>query len=94
MKSISINDIRLMIESVFAHLENNGVDNVQVSQDFYWYVAGDDLYKIDDKPQELLMGQLYHDIQSLESIAKGDMPVSANAYDWLAALFRYLGTTT
>lgn len=74
-------------------LEDSNIDEVELTEDFYWSVDSDKLYNPYKSPKKknLTLGQLSHDWESLVELLEADKEPNSLQLRWLAEMFRYLG---
>ncbi|HTN99156.1 MAG TPA: hypothetical protein VL068_00670 [Microthrixaceae bacterium] len=68
-----------------------GTREVSLEHDFYWSIAPEQRYYVYDEPEDLSIGQLSSDLDSLRSLVDYDSFVPPNALVWLARLMEALG---
>ena len=88
---IKISDLRNITNLLFNHLESIGINKIEITKDFYWFIQKEELYNPYDKPQKIDLGQLSDDWDDLGKILKGqDDPGYWDFVD-LSALLRFIG---
>ena len=90
---MQLSDLREAIDEVFRHLEENGVLEMELKEDYYWYVDANDAYDMLKDPESIFVGQLTHDWERLQQIGEGSMPPVGYALVWASALLRRVGET-
>ncbi|MCK4764119.1 MAG: hypothetical protein KAW12_18110 [Candidatus Aminicenantes bacterium] len=88
---IKVSDLKKLSSIVLKHLEKNGEKEIELSSDYYWYIPKEQLYDLDNDPDELLMGQLYDDWENLNMILKREDEPLGYALVWLSSIFRFIG---
>lgn len=90
---VEINDLRIVCEKVFSHLETEGIDCVEIPYNYYWNIPEKFRYDVnqDPDPNQFDLGQLSDDLESLKGIASGDSPPLAYALVWVANIFTVIG---
>jgi hypothetical protein len=60
---VEIEDLRVVCEKVFAHLENEGNSFVEIPYDYYWNIPANVRYNVDQEPdvKQFDLGQLSDD---------------------------------
>lgn len=88
---INIKELRTATEKILQHLENISEKDIQLDKDFYWEIPEEGLYSVEEKPDNLLVGQLSDDWNDIQMILNGKQePVSYNLVD-LAAILKAIG---
>lgn len=89
---VEIEELRVACEKVFAHLEKEGNDSIEIPYDYYWSIPTEYRY-LPEKPDvnQFVVGQLSDDLESLKGIVSGDSPPLAYALVWVAQLFTVIG---
>lgn len=69
--SINIDALRKTINGVFDFIEKGlGITEVELKQNYYWSIVGDDLYAMEAPPKELSVGSLLDDWEFVLSAYK------------------------
>ncbi len=88
---INLKDIEAITEKLFISLKERGIETIEVSEDFYWYIPKDIVYNPYEEPNRVEMGQLSDDWNELCKVAEtNDIPIPYN-FVWLATVFRAIG---
>jgi len=91
---IKLDDLRLISEKLFAHIEEQGIELLDIPVDYYWNIPKEQVYNPYKKPSELDLGQLTDDWQELQKIlTSGNQPIAYHLV-WLAAILRAIGEHT
>lgn len=88
---ITTDELRGISERLLAHLERNGIESVEVSEDYYWDVPTGSRYDPYKQPPELSLGQLSEDWRELHRILQGESEPISYALVWLASILRAVG---
>ena len=88
---IQISKLRAATQRLFDHLDELECESVELSKDFYWDVPAPDRYNPYSERPELVLGQLYDDLNEMEKILNNQSEPIAFAFVWLSALLRFLG---
>ncbi|HYH81564.1 MAG TPA: hypothetical protein VEX86_17295 [Longimicrobium sp.] len=88
---IRIAELREVSEVLFRHLEQNGVDQVDLAQDYYWNVPAGERYDPYQQPAGLDLGQLTDDWRELQRLRSGEREPVAYGLVWLSAILRAVG---
>jgi hypothetical protein len=89
--NIKTRDLHLLTEKLFKHLEELGVESIELIEDYYWEIPPEHLYQPYQKPQEFTLGQLSDDWRDLEKVLQEDtQPVTSDFID-LAAIMKLIG---
>jgi hypothetical protein len=74
--SISIDVLRKTINGIFDFIEKDlGVAEVELKQNYYWSIAHDALYAMENPPKELDVGSLKDDCDFVLSAFKRDQQI-------------------
>jgi hypothetical protein len=88
---LNLDDLHEAIKIVLGHLESQGIQNVELSSDYYWEIPEDRLYDPTNEPGEFMLGQLSHDWERISAILSGKNEPIGYALVWLSALIRAIG---
>lgn len=55
---IRIEDLKSVTDKLISHLQEIGVETVNIPGDYYWYIEEDEVYNPGRKPAQLNLGQL------------------------------------
>jgi len=88
---LKISDLRLITENLLGHLEALHIEEIGISDDYYWDIPKENLYNPYEEPTRHTLGQLSDDWGDLEQILwhKAE-PVIYNFVD-LAAVLKDIG---
>jgi len=88
---ILLSDLRQITESLFAHLEETGIETIRLQNDYYWHISGEELFDPYKVPSELNLGQLSDDWRDLQNVADGKSDPLLSDFNDLAAVLRAIG---
>ena len=91
---VSLSELRDAVTVLLTHMEENGIDTVQVNEDAYWFIHRDELHDVYKTPSDITVGSLadnWHELQ--EILAKEKEPVGY-ALVWAANVLRAVGDRT
>ena len=88
---VEIAELRRAASRLFDHLDKAGIRSFDIEHDHYWVVPRESRYNVYEQPQQLDVGQLTDDLQSLRSVNNSAEPVVAYGLVWLAAILREIG---
>jgi len=91
MTAISTSELRNAVNLLLAHLEEHGVNVVEIADDFYWDVSQDMRYDKYEQPKQLNIGQLSDDINEVKRLVSGDAPAIGFGLVWVSAVLRRVG---
>ena len=91
MTRIEIDELERVTKSLLSHIREQGIEYVDLDEDFYWNVPEADRYDSYNEPKELTLGQLSDDWNELAKIAEGDRERISYALVWLSSIYRVLG---
>jgi hypothetical protein len=90
---IQIADLRTVCDRLFAHLDELGIETVEVTHDYYWDIPAEHRYSFEQEPPEHTAGQLTDDWSDLRKVLDGSLdPITYDFVD-LAAILREIGET-
>lgn len=89
--NIDVSELRIIIGKLFSHLENNGFDSVEITEDYYWNIPEEQKYNVLKNPSELDVGQLTDDWEFLRKIGEDDDHTIAYAFVWLGKILQAIG---
>jgi hypothetical protein len=87
----SVANLRAIATILFDHLEQQGIKQIEVDSDYYWFIGKEQLYEPGATPSDLSFGQLTDDIAELDQILSKKKPPIAYALVWFAAILRAVG---
>jgi len=93
MSQVTVAELRIIAELLFAHLESKGMTSVTFSEDYYWDVPAAIRYDQHQEPTKHTIGQLSDDLAELRRMTDGSRPLIAYGLVWLASLLRRMGET-
>ena len=88
---IPIAELQRIIERLFQHLEDYGIDSVEIPVDYYWNIPNDQIYKPYQDPSKIDMGQLSDDWSELQKIIHLDREPVGYDFVLLASIIRAIG---
>lgn len=88
---VKLNDLLIVTKKIISHLEENGINEIELDKDFYWSIPKEELYEVNKNPVDLDIGQLYDDMEFLDNILKDKNDPIGFALVWLSSIFRYIG---
>ena len=89
--NISIAELAGITAAIFKKAQEAGVDEVELDEDYYWFVPRESIYDIStgDKPQDLDLGSLFDDYCTAKDSYKEEILVIYNLKH-LSSILRYL----
>lgn len=88
---IDIKDLRAISETLFSHLEEQGIESVELPTDYYWNIPREEKYDPYNTPANLNVGQLTDDWSELQKVLEGETEPLGYHLVWLAAILRAIG---
>lgn len=88
---IKISELIKTTEILIEHLNEFSSKEVEISDDYYWFVPKAERYNVYKKPEDLTVGQLSFDWEELSKIRKGAADSTNYAFVWLAMLLLKIG---
>ena len=70
--NLSLNELQQFFDKIVKKLQQNGYENIHISQDYYWSIPIDDCYSFNDEKRKIVVGSLYDDYNSLLNMMKED----------------------
>ena len=88
---VKIADLQNATNKIFDYLQEQDVDEIEISEDYYWVIDENELYDPYKEPKTFTLGQLSSDIEDIQKMASGSLPVVGFSLVPLSALFKYIG---
>jgi hypothetical protein len=88
---IAIADVRRICELLLTHLEQSGRGSIDLTNDFYWNIPQEQLYRPYEEPDVTDVGQLSDDWAELQAILRGQKEPLGYALVWLSSILRAIG---
>jgi len=88
---IKISELELVTEKLFSHLRELSIENVHLSEDYYWDISKEQLYDPVREPSTFSLGQLSEDWNELVELIHGHGEPLAYDLTRLAAILRAVG---
>jgi hypothetical protein len=83
--------LRMASDRLWNHLEELGIESVDIPYDYYWSVPEPQVYQLENAPTQHEVGQLTDDWQVMLRLTERDGDVISYDFVRLAALLRVLG---
>jgi hypothetical protein len=83
--------LRRSLDRILGYLEENGVTELSLDEDYYWHIPKEQRYNPGDEPNHLTLGQLSDDLDLLQKIDQGALPPLRLNLGQLAAVLLLLG---
>jgi len=93
MSQVTVAELRIIAELLFAHLESKDMRSITFSEDYYWDVPAAIRYDQYQEPMKHTIAQISDDLAELSRMTDGSRPLVAYGLVWLAALLRRVGET-
>lgn len=90
---VTIAELQQATNIVFKHLQDSGVNDFELSEDLYWDIPYDQIHDMTTEPTNLIIGQLFDDLEAIRSIVKGEKEPIAYDLVYLSAILRTIGDT-
>ncbi len=91
---IELADLRRTSERLFKHLQEKGIDSIDIPVDYYWNIPTGQVYNPYQEPSALDLGQLTADWNELQTLLDPQNEPIAYYLVWLAAILRAIGEHT
>lgn len=89
--TIKIEELRKATEIVLKNLADQGLNEIEISEDHYWVIDEKEIYDPYNEPKSFTLGQLSFDIEDVKKISTDENPPIGYALVWISSLFRYIG---
>ena len=89
--TVDIEKLELAIRSVISHLKANGVESVEINEDFYWNIGRNEIYDPLKTPSDLDLGQLSDDWARLVAMSNDRQATVGYGLVWAASILRRIG---
>lgn len=89
--TVSTTELRRVLDIILRSLEEHGISEIELKDDYYWDVPQDERYGVRDRPTQLSVGQLADDVNELKRILRGDEPPQGLGLIWLGSVLRRIG---
>ncbi len=90
--NINLRELRLITNRLLDHvIDDRGVEEVDLVEDYYWTIAPEQRYKVDKDPLELEVGSLATDLEMVSSMLDNQNLPVAYLLTELAPLLNYVG---
>lgn len=77
------------VSTIFSEMKRRGIDSVPLDADFYWNVPSESIYDPYNEPNQLDIGQLEDDYETLRLAQETDKLMGYNLKN-VSAIIRYL----
>ncbi|MGL5803832.1 MAG: hypothetical protein ACRC2R_27535 [Xenococcaceae cyanobacterium] len=88
---VDLNVLEKASHIIFEYWQKEGIQKIEVEEDFYWNISTKERYDPYKEPQDLDLGQLSDDWSEIEKIASGKTEPIIYALVWLASIYKILG---
>jgi hypothetical protein len=88
---IDVADLRSVCDRLLSHLEEQGIESVELPFDYYWDIPEEGRYKPYQKPSDHTLGQLTDDWSELRKVLDGRSEPISYHFVWLATILRAIG---
>jgi len=88
---VNVSDLRALTEQLFSHLEKNGHNSIEISNDYYWDIPKECRYDPTQEPKDFNLGQITDDWAELLKILEGSSEPIGYALVWLSSILRAAG---
>lgn len=87
---IKVDTVKLALEVLIEKLKDDGIEEIELSHDYYWDVSDEECYEIYTTPEQEVIGQLNDDLLELEQIVSGEREANGTSAKRIAAILRYI----
>ncbi|KPL75290.1 hypothetical protein ADN00_13095 [Ornatilinea apprima] len=88
---IKISELSQVCTKLFLHLQELGIETIEISEDFYWNIPKGEVYNPYQRPTQLDLGQLSGDWNDLIKVLINEKEPYANGLVDLAPILRAIG---
>lgn len=89
--TVAIAELKRSCSHLLEHIEALGVSEVELDDDYYWFVEKTEVYNAQQTPTALSVGQLSEDLADIRSALNGSAPPVALLLVRLAGILRKVG---
>ncbi|MGW1072283.1 hypothetical protein [Streptomyces sp. NPDC002537] len=88
---IPLDQLRHAFDTALRHVETSAGHTVELGEEYFWSVPGDELYDVLNEPKTLTIGQLSESWQHLEDLLAHQDGALGYHLVWLADIIRAIG---
>lgn len=88
---ISINELRRITARLYDDLESQGLEEIELTDDYYWVIPADQLYNPNADPTDLGLDQLSDNWEWLSNVRTNETDPIPHHLVWLGAILRWIG---
>lgn len=88
---IPLADLRLLFESLMAHVHEVSGPEIRLENDMFWAIPSDSLYDVYNEPKDLTIGQLSESWEFLVALLAAPSANISYGLVWLADVLRAIG---
>lgn len=86
---LQVAQIKSAMEQIFQYLAQNGIEEIDFKEDYYWNIPDHLLYNVTDDPKETTIGQLTDDYAEVLSDLQ-NREISSHTISHMVPLLRYI----
>jgi hypothetical protein len=91
---LRLTELRQAAEIILSQLAMEGLDEIELTKDYYWSIPKEQRYDPYAKPSELTLGQLSDDWKEIHRLVTGEQEAAPYHLEWLSSLLRYVSDQT
>lgn len=91
MSEIDVSKLKEVVNLLLDHIIEMGVDKVSLEEQFYWKVSDSEKYEMTSKPANLVVGDLFDDLEFVENVLRDRGHVVSYTLTEVAPILAYLG---
>ncbi len=91
MRTIDIPTIKAAVNLLLDHLMERGLENLPLSEQFYWKVLDDEKYVMNKAPSDPGVGDLAADLDFVEGVTRDGHHMTALTLTEFGPLLTYIG---
>lgn len=90
-KSINVAQLRSVIDSIFAHMEDElRIEHLDLTEDYYWTISDESLYMGELTKEHITVGSLFDDLDFLTPLLHDKSQAFPLMFIHVVPLLRYL----
>jgi hypothetical protein len=88
---VDVARLRMASEKLWKHLEELGIDSIDIPYDYYWSIPEEQTYQLEIEPTRHEIGQLSDDWQDLLQLIEHGHDAITHDFVRLSAILRVVG---
>lgn len=91
MAVIDIAHLRKSVDQIFAHIQDSGLSQIELTEQYYWLVDPGKKYEMNSEPTDLVVGDLVSDLDAVNNLAPSTSDTLAYNLTLIGPLLIYVG---